>query len=360
MNRRRYLALAGTGIAGTPGCFRLGSEPQATAATETVDGTAVAAETVVTGLEVPWGAAVHEGERYLTERSGRVVRVVDGGVETVADLSDRIATGGEGGLLGLAFHPAESAAFTYQTYRESGSRHNRVVRHDLDGWEGSPVLDGIPGARIHDGGRLLIHDGALYVTAGDASNAESAQDRDALSGKVHRLTLDGDPHPDNPFGTTVFTWGHRNPQGLAPAGARLYATEHGPDTDDEVNLLEAGNNYGWPEVRGTDGGDEFSPALASFTPTIAPGGATIYPGDGPVDAWRGDLLFGTLAGSHLHRTRLEDGEVVGQERHFEDEFGRLRTTFVGPDGHLNAVTSNRDGRGSPQEGDDRVLRFAPT
>ncbi|WP_255195107.1 PQQ-dependent sugar dehydrogenase [Halorarius litoreus] len=358
MDRRRFLALAGTGVATTlAGCVpTLGSEPQATEATEAD----VRAETVATGLRVPWGADYRDGTLYLTERRGRVVRVVDGTVEPVVDLSESVETGGEGGLLGLAFHPDADVAFTYQTYLSGASRKNRVVRHDLtDDWAGEAVLDGIPGAPIHDGGRLLVWDGALYVTSGDAADRESAQDRDALSGKVHRLTLDGDPHPNNPFETTVFTWGHRNPQGLATRENRLFATEHGPDTDDEINLLEAGNNYGWPEVKGTDGGEGFTPALDAFTPTIAPGGAVFYPENGPIEAWRGDLLFGTLVGSHLHRTRIEGAEVVANNRQFTDQFGRLRTTFVGPDSHLYAVTSNRDGRGSPQDGDDRVLRFRP-
>lgn len=361
MDRREFLALAGAGTTTTlAGCVpTLGTEPQVTAATE--DGeTPVHAETVVTGLQVPWGADYREGVLYLTERPGRVVRITDGEIEAVADLSGDVETGGEGGLLGLAFHPEEPFAFTYQTYLSGASRNNRVVRHALDdGWAGETVFDGIPGAPIHDGGRLLVYEDALYVTAGDAAEKESAQDRDALSGKVHRLTLDGDPHPDNPFGTTVFTWGHRNPQGLAPRGGKLFSTEHGPDTDDEINLLEAGDNYGWPEVKGTDEREGFTPALAAFTPTIAPGGGVFYPEDGPISQWQGDLLFGTLVGSHLHRTTFDGTEVTGQHRHFADQFGRLRTTFVGPDDHLYAVTSNRDGRGSPQDGDDRVLRFVP-
>lgn len=358
MDRRQFLALAGVGATTTlAGCVpTLGSEPQATAATE--DG--IRAETVVTGLTVPWGVDYRDGTLYLTERGGRVVRIEGGEAVEVADLSGDVETGGEGGLLGLAFHPDEPTAFTYQTYLSGASRTNRVVRHALDdGWASETVFDGVPGAPIHDGGRLLVWDDALYVTSGDAANSESAQDRDALSGKVHRLTLDGDPHPDNPFGTSVFTWGHRNPQGLATKEKRLFSTEHGPDTDDEINLLEAGNNYGWPEVKGTEEREEFTPALDAFTPTIAPGGAAFYPDDGPIEAWRGDLLFGTLVGSHLHRTSLDGTEVTGQHRHFADQFGRLRTTFVGPDSQLYAVTSNRDGRGSPQDGDDRVLRFRP-
>ena len=245
-----------------------------------------------------------------------------------------------------------------------------MLRHDTaDGWRSEPVFEGIPGAPYHDGGRLFVHDGALYVTAGDAGESDLAQDPERLNGSVLRLTFDGDPHPDNPAvgHPAVFTYGHRNPQGLAvrpggDAGGALYQTEHGPDTDDEVNRLEPGGNYGWPVVRGVEsGGDgQFVPALRSYTPTIAPAGLAVYPDDGAIRGWRGDLLFGTLAGTHLHRVRLDESDSVTQdERLFDGEFGRLRTTVVGPDGHLYATTSNRDGRGSPVESDDRLLRFRP-
>lgn len=373
MDRRQFLRVAGAGATGLAGCAggrapagtdATATDPETATATEpaTPDdhGSTVRAETVATGLEVPWGVDYLGGRLYLTERPGRVVRVEGGDVREVVDLSGSVRPGGEGGLLGLAFHPDEPAAFTYQTYGTDEGRRNRIVRHDLeDGWAGEPVLDGVPGAFIHDGGRLLAWDGALYATSGDAGEADSAQDRDALSGKVHRLTLDGDPHPDNPFGTTVFTWGHRNPEGLAVRDGRLFSTEHGPDTDDEINLLEAGNNYGWPEALGTEGAEWYTPALDAFTPTIAPASATFYPEDGPIAAWQGDLLFGTLAGEHLHRTSLDGTEVTGNDRHFEGRFGRLRSTFVGPEDRLHAVTSNRDGRGTPREGDDRVIRFVP-
>lgn len=347
MDRRSYLVALGA----LAGCD--------TGQTESPDRSNVAVETVATGLEVPWGAAWRDGTLYLTERGGRVVRIVDGSVEQVTDFTDSTAARGEGGLLGLEFHPDDpDVAYTYQTYADGGLA-NRVRRHDVtDDWRAETLLDGVPGASIHDGGRLLARQGELYATCGDASDPANAQERDALAGKVLRLTLDGDPHPDNPFGTAVFTWGHRNPQGLAFRGETLYSTEHGPDTDDEINRLEAGNNYGWPEAKGTGGGEEYTPALAAFTPTIAPGGGTFY--DGPIDAWRGDLLFGTLVGTHLHRTRIsEDDEVTENERRYQDRFGRLRTTFTGPEGHLYAVTSNRDGRGSPEAEDDRILRFVP-
>lgn len=190
-------------------------------------------------------------------------------------------------------------------------------------------------------------------------DAKRAQRRESLAGKVLRLALDGAAHPANPFDSEVFTRGHRNPQGLAFRGGDLFSTEHGPATADEINLLEAGNNYGWPEVKGErEGGDddEFTDPLVAYTPTVAPGSATFY--DGPIEQWRGDFFFGTLAGRHLHRVRFDGRDAVEQERLYEGEFGRLRTVFAGPNGHLYCTTSNRDGRGNPSRGDDGVLRFA--
>ncbi|MFD1513747.1 PQQ-dependent sugar dehydrogenase [Halomarina rubra] len=375
MDRRTFLRVAGAGtlagLVGVAGCLQ--SDPPTaeggTATTTTGDGQSVVAETLVTDLEVPWGVAFRDDDPddvYLTERPGRIVRVRDGERSVVADLDDTGATG-EGGLMGLAFHPEDSSvAFTVQTYEDDGTR-NRVLRHAVDDdWASEPVFEGIPGARYHDGGRLLVHDDSLFVTAGDATDADLAQDPETLNGSILRLTFEGDPHPDNPDvgHPAVYTYGHRNPQGLAVGadGETLYQTEHGPETDDEVNRIRPGENYGWPTVRGTESGEDgqFVPALASYTPTIAPGGLAVYPDDGAIDAWQGDLLFGTLSGTHLHRVRLDgDDAVTLDERLFEGEFGRLRTTLVGPDGHLYATTSNRDGRGSPSEDDDRLLRFRP-
>jgi glucose/arabinose dehydrogenase len=361
MERRAYLGSLAAGVFGLGGCLRTsGSDP-----TTTTEDAPFRIETVTMELEVPWGTAFGpEGDLFVTERPGRVQRITPEGAreEPVADLTDQVATQGEGGLLGLALHPDDpDLAYTFQTYEDDELR-NRVVRHRVsDGFaRESVVLDGIPGATIHDGGRIEFGpEGALYVTTGDASRGQLAQNKHSLAGKILRLTPDGDAHPDNPFGNAVFTYGHRNPQGIAWRGGTVYVTEHGPASDDEINVLRAGANYGWPDAKGPSENDRFSDPVAAYTPTIAPASATFY--TGPIADWQGDFFFGTLAGVHLHRARIEDGEVVEEERLLDDKYGRLRTVFTGPDEHLYVTTSNRDGRGedsvAPQ--DDRILRIQP-
>ncbi|MFC4356582.1 PQQ-dependent sugar dehydrogenase [Halobium salinum] len=377
VGRRRYLALAGAGVASLTGCLvrtadRFGGSDGGTNRTGTDRNVDV--ETLATGLEVPWGVGWYDGDLYLTARPGQVVRLPGGEgpaevvVEDITELrsgsGDLIGNlfGSEGGLLGLAFHPTDPTAYSYQTYEGPSGVANRIVRHELDAeWRATPILEGIPGASIHNGGRLLVNEdeGALYVTCGDANRKESAQDTASLAGTVLRLTLSGEPHPDNPFDNEVFSYGHRNPQGLAFDDGTLYSTEHGPEDDDEVNVLEAGNNYGWPEVTGRTDGDRFTDPLVTYASTVAPASAAFYPEDGAIEAWRGDFFFGTLVGEHLHRVRIRQGEVVEQERLFEGEFGRLRTVFVDHAGDLCVTTSNRDGRGTPVDADDRILRFRP-
>ena len=327
--------------------------------------------------ELAWGP---DASIWLTERGGTISRVdpATGRVTRAGTLV--VSEAGEGGLMGLTFHPEwESQPWVYvaHTYMAAGGTRNRVVRMRWDGNSlGTPqvLLENIPGAGVHNGARLAVGpDGLLYVTTGDASNGGLAQDRSSLAGKVLRLTLDGAPAPGNPLGGYVYTMGHRNPQGLvfAPGGA-LYATEHGPGDNDELNRIEAGRNYGWPDVRGACDGDagpnerSFCTSnavvepLATWTPTVAPAGLDWY-GATLIPGWQGSLLFTTLKGSTLYRMQLSaDGRsVTRQEKLFEGEFGRLRDVLVAPDGSVWLATSNRDGRGSQRPGDDRVVRIRP-
>lgn len=383
MERRAYLrSLSVAGLAGVGGCLRsAGSEPATT-----TDRPRFRIETVTMKLATPWGAAFGpDGDLYLTERAGRVQRVATDTdrTEAVADRTDRVAARGDAGLLGLAFHPDDPGlAYTYQTYRGDAGLTNRVVRHRVgeEFARESVVLDGIPGGRVRNGGRIAVGPGGeLYVGTGDAGDPERAGERDSLAGTVLRLTADGASHPDNPFGDAVFTYGHRNPQGFAWHGDTLWGTDSGAsptmgagDADetasdatdrpassvaDEVNDLRAGRDYGWPRARGSTG--KSAAPVVAYASTLGLGGAAVY--RGPIDDWRGDLFVAALAGTHLRRIRVgEGGDVTEQERLLDGKYGRLRTVFTGPTGHLYVTTSNRDGPGdaaAPQ--DDRVLRIRP-
>jgi glucose/arabinose dehydrogenase len=230
------------------------------------------------------------------------------------------------------------------------------------------LIDHVAGANNHDGGRVKFGpDGKLYWAMGDAQESRLAQNPASLNGKLLRLNSDGSVPADNPFPNSyVYSYGHRNPQGLAwqPKTGRLYATEHGPSgfqgcCRDEVNFIEPGKNYGWPEVRGDETRESMVPPVihAGTSETWAPAGAAFATG-GP---WAGSLLFTGLRGQTLYRVQLDPNDprkAVQLERHFYRRFGRLRDVVEGPDGNLYLLTSNRDGRGSPAPDDDRVIRFS--
>jgi len=341
----------------------------------------LAADVVATGLDTVWELAWGpDGFIWITERGGRISRLnTQSGAVTLAG-QVAVSEIGEGGLMGLAFHPdfaSQPWVYVAHTYTAQGGTRNRVVRMRFDGTSlGTPevLLADIPGSSIHNGSRLAVGpDRLLYVTTGDASDASNAQNRDALAGKILRLTLDGQPAPGNPFGTRTFSWGHRNPQGMvfAPDGS-LYITEHGPADNDELNRIEAGRNYGWPAVHGRCDGDigmaetsfcsanDVAEPLATWTPTIAPAGLAYYDA-ALIPAFRGSLLFATLKDASLYRLALStDGRTVqSTEKLFVHEFGRLRAVLVAPDGSIYLGTSNRDGRGTPMPTDDRILRIHP-
>jgi glucose/arabinose dehydrogenase len=318
-------------------------------------------ETVATGLEVPWELAfLPDNSALLTERPGRVRRMsADGQVvpDPVAEIP--VNPEGEGGLLGLAIDPDFCRNDFVYLYRTTDSG-NEVARYRYRGGELSEeatILDGIEAAPIHDGGRIRFGpDDRLYVTTGDAGQDDLAQDSDSLNGKL--LALRPESYRGEGGAPEVVSLGHRNPQGFAwqPRTERLYENEHGPEGFDEVNLIKAGGNYGWPEAVGPDHGGFVAP-LATYEDSIAPSGATFV--TLPGSEWSGDYLMGALVGEQIRRLRFEGEEVVIDQALFEGELGRVRTVVEGPDGVLYALTSNRDGRGSPTPQDDRVVRIVP-
>jgi len=227
------------------------------------------------------------------------------------------------------------------------------------------LLEKIPGASYHDGGRIKFGpDGKLYITTGDAGITENAQDLNSLGGKILRMNSDGTIPDDNPFpNSPVYSLGHRNPQGLDwdPVTGKLVISEHGPRNHDEVNVIEAGKNYGWPRAIAARADPKYqSPLLHSGDVTWAPSGASFYKSSN-IPEWENKYFIATLRGEHLRMLDLdlEENKVISSEALFLGEFGRLRDASVGPDGNLYILTSNRDGRGSPAPNDDRILRITP-
>ena len=316
--------------------------------------------TVATGLEAPWEIAfLPDGRALVTERAGRVrllSRERDLREQPVAEVD--VNAVGESGLLGLAVDPSfERNAFVY-LYRTAESG-NEVLRMRLRGdrlEEDATVLDGLEAGPIHDGGRIHFGpDGLLYVATGEAGNTALAQDRRSLNGKMLRLR----GFRGEEARAEVLSLGHRNVQGFdwQPGTNRLFATEFGPDSNDEVNVIRRGGNYGWPEAQGSAGAPRFVPALVNYEEVIAPSGATFVSQRG--SEWTGGFLLAALRGEQLRLLTLAGGRVREDTPLFEGRFGRLRTVVEGPDGAIYALTNNTDGRGSPRDGDDRILRIVP-
>ncbi|HEY7045857.1 MAG TPA: PQQ-dependent sugar dehydrogenase [Jatrophihabitantaceae bacterium] len=318
------------------------------------------AAVLTSNLAVAWGVAfLPDGSALVTERdSHRIVRVDRrGSVSPVGVVPGVADNTGEGGLLGIALSPSFADDGLVYAYLTSDT-DNRVVRMPYRNGQLGPasvVFSGIPKAAIHNGGRIAFGpDDRLYVTTGDATQRDRAPDRDYLGGKVLRMTADGAPAPGNPFaGSVVYTVGHRNPQGLAwgPDGS-LYEAEFGQNTLDEINRLQPGHDYGWPTVEGTVGAsnpDLTPPLLTWDTDEASPSGL----------AFAGDSLWlAALQGERIYRIPvLEPGRVGRPSALLDGRFGRLRTIARAPDGSLWVTTSNRDGRGDPVDGDDRIIRI---
>jgi glucose/arabinose dehydrogenase len=324
----------------------------------------VEVSTLATNLDVPWSFAfLPDGDSLVTERdSGKLLRVSPSGeVREIQTLPE--GGSGEGGLLGVAVSPDyENDRYVYAYY--TTEHDNRVVRFRL-GEKPEPVLTGIPVNTYHDGGRIKFGpDGMLYVSTGDAGDSANSQDRNSLGGKILRIEPDGSVPSDNPFpDNPVYSYGHRNVEGLAwDAEGQLFASEFGQNTWDEVNRIEPGENYGWPEIEGRGGEDQgyVDPITVWPTSEASPSGAEIMV-DGAIPQWEGDLFVTALRGERLWRLELNGrGEVVRREKLLDHEVGRVRDVAQAPDGSLWVSTSNHDTYGSPvSEQDDRILRLAP-
>lgn len=319
---------------------------------------------VAEDLEIPWEIVfLPDGDMLVTQRPGRIVRLGAGDRHAFSVPDVRHA--GEGGLMGLTLHPnfaGDPLLYVCLTAEGPDGLENRVERYRL-GEAGlsdrTLILGGIPGAHFHDGCRLEFGpDGLLYVTTGDAGEPARAQNRESPAGKILRLTPDGEVPPGNPFGSPIYSYGHRNPQGLTwDERGRLWSTEHGrsgfASGFDELNLIEPGANYGWPEIQGDEEAPGMLRPVVHSGPdyTWAPAGAAHH---------EGRIFFGGLRGEALYEARLGMGGSPQIRAHFHREFGRIRVVRVGPDGMLYFATSNRDNRGRIRSGDDKIVRVDPT
>ncbi|MFE1311756.1 PQQ-dependent sugar dehydrogenase [Streptomyces sp. NPDC058755] len=366
--------LAATALLLTAGCSADGggspngsgsaTSPGAARATETAaaaKGSVKVLRTVAEGLKTPWGLAPLPGGGLLVSSrdEGTITRIDEKtGRKTELGKVSGVSPAGEGGLLGIALSPDYASDHMIYAYFTSAS-DNRIVRMLYDGQKpageqlGAPdtVFRGIPKGIIHNGGRIAFGpDGMLYAGTGESGNRGLAQDKKSLGGKILRLTPEGEPAPGNPFpGSPVYSYGHRNVQGLAwDSRQRLFASEFGQDTWDELNAIKPGDNYGWPEAEGRSSQAGFHNPIAQWhTDDASPSGIA------HVD---GVIWMAGLKGKRLWRIPLRGTEAAAAPQAFlTGEYGRLRTVVAAGGDKMWLVTSNTDGRGTPKKGDDRVL-----
>ena len=315
---------------------------------------------VAKNLRIPWEIAfLPNGEMLVTERPGNLVKF--GTEKTVITIEDTERIG-EGGLQGMALHPdfvQNNFIYLYRTTKNNGRLINQVIRYRLRDTvldDKKIILDNIPASKYHDGGRIAFGpDKKLYVTTGDAEQKTRAQDTSYLGGKILRMNDDGTTPTDNPFSNSlVYSYGHRNPQGIAWDGeGKLWATEHGRSIPlsgyDELNHIGAGKNYGWPTIQGnaTQAGMETPVINSGADTTWAPAGLLYY---------AGHLFFTGLRGEALYEFDPDTKKITA---HFFKEFGRLRAITLGPDGWFYVSTSNTDGRGVARDSDDQIIKINP-
>ena len=350
----------------------------AAAATQSPLPTGWKAESVAAGLTVPWSIVFTSNNRILiTERGGRIREIVNGDLNPNPLLVfEDVSAKGESGLLGLAADPLyEDNKYLYAcyTFTSSSGAANQVMRLKDEGTQivlDTVIFGPLPSANNHAGCRIRFGpDGKLYITNGDALAPSSAQDMNSLAGKILRINPDGSIPDDNPFrGSAVWSYGHRNPQGIdwQLGSGRMYSTEHGPSGfdgpggGDEINLIQAGGNYGWPLVSHDETRAGTIAPIIQFTPAEAPASLSFYTSD-VLPMFTGRLFFGALRGEGLVSVVLSNSnpsEVILVEKIIRD-VGRVRDVVQGPDGLIYFSTSNRDGRGRAREGDDRIYRIVP-
>jgi len=318
-------------------------------------------EIIAQNLRIPWEVVFLPDKRIIiTERPGTVKLLNQKSMIEEYEIKD-IFHYGEGGLLGAAIHPnfeKNKYVYLYMTYKKGKDILNKIIRYRLENGllkEDKLIIDSIKGAIYHNGGRIAFGpDGFLYITTGDATKIQLAQDPKDLNGKILRIKDDGSIPDDNPFKNPVYSYGHRNPQGLAwDENKNLWITEHGPSGlqsgFDEINQIIKGKNYGWPKIFGDKEKEGMiKPVIHSgANETWAPAGATFY---------KRYLFFAGLRGKSLYRFDPKTKEI---KAFLKNKFGRLRAVVLGPDGYLYISTSNTDGRGKPKENDDKIIKIDP-
>ncbi|TLM81816.1 PQQ-dependent sugar dehydrogenase [Pseudarthrobacter sp. NamE5] len=338
-------AVSGSAASGTS------AEPTSAPATTAAAAIAGTPQQVAADLDAPWSVVFRNGTPLVSERnSGQILELAPDGSARPIGTVEGVVARGESGLLGLAVGSGGDL-YVYST----ASDGNRVQRFTVTGSPGAlslgepdTLLDRIPSASIHDGGRIAFGpDGMLYVTAGDASQRNSAQDREFLAGKILRMTPGGDVPADNPFpGSLVYSYGHRNPQGIAwTDDGTMFATEFGQNTWDELNIITPGANYGWPTVEGIADREGFVDPVQQWEPSGASPSGMAHAS--------GTLFIANLRGQVLRSVPVSDPSTATD--HYRREYGRIRDVTVSPEGQLWFLTNNTDGRGDPKPGDDRIL-----